>query len=238
MPELAEFVIYVVNQWFVGSFSNWQIFKTPPGFANTNNPLESFNKIIKAVFTHFVDHRLFHFIMIILEHMLPYYCSIEKKFSLYRVPHKTTVQKARNLVVEKFTMIEEGVCKYVGTVHVHTINFFLRSCSCRWFLAFGVCGHLVAACDIFDQTLEGYTKTKSFVYRPRRGRKKRDVTISAAACSLIPIINIPASAPVIESRRQDLYQVNQVLPLPAFNLDYVPAPEPVSEAASEERNKV
>ncbi len=45
-PELEAFVKYVVPQWFEGMFSNWQIFKTPPGFANTNNPMEAFNKII------------------------------------------------------------------------------------------------------------------------------------------------------------------------------------------------
>ena len=45
-PELEAFVNYVVLQWFERMFSNWQIFKTPPGFANTNNPMEAFNKII------------------------------------------------------------------------------------------------------------------------------------------------------------------------------------------------
>jgi hypothetical protein len=60
MPELADFVVYIVNQWFVGSFSLFQTGKfSRPSFENTNNPLESFNKIIKAFFTQFVDHRLF-----------------------------------------------------------------------------------------------------------------------------------------------------------------------------------
>ena len=40
IPELDDFVAYVVPQWFVGMFSNWQIFRSLPGFANTNNPLE------------------------------------------------------------------------------------------------------------------------------------------------------------------------------------------------------
>ena len=50
-PELTAFMKYVIPQWFEGTFINWQIFCSPPGFANTNNPMESFNKIIKAQFT-------------------------------------------------------------------------------------------------------------------------------------------------------------------------------------------
>ncbi len=30
IPELADFVSYVIPQWFEGTFTNWQIFLSPP----------------------------------------------------------------------------------------------------------------------------------------------------------------------------------------------------------------
>ena len=60
-PELKHFIAYVIPQWFEGTFCNWHIFKSPPGFANTNNPMESFNKIIKARFRENILYTLKHF---------------------------------------------------------------------------------------------------------------------------------------------------------------------------------
>ena len=48
---LQKFKRYFIEQWLEGSFSNWQIFNTPPGYATTQNPEESFNKQIKDHFT-------------------------------------------------------------------------------------------------------------------------------------------------------------------------------------------
>ena len=44
---LQKFKKYFIEQWLQGSFTNWQIFNTPPGYATTQNPEESFNKQIK-----------------------------------------------------------------------------------------------------------------------------------------------------------------------------------------------
>ncbi len=126
-------------------------------------------------------------------------------------------------------------CKYYGAAHVHTIDFVLKSCSCRWFLAFCVCAHLVAACDKFNQPLEGYIKTKVFVYRARRGRKRKEIEMSVAACSAMPLIPIPAANHIIiESRRDELFQLDATsLQLPGLNPDFVPecAPGSVPDSA-------
>jgi Rps23 Pro-64 3,4-dihydroxylase Tpa1-like proline 4-hydroxylase len=45
--ELSEFVIYFERQWINSKFGNWQLFKTPVGFAMTNSPIESYNNTIK-----------------------------------------------------------------------------------------------------------------------------------------------------------------------------------------------
>jgi len=93
-----------------------------------------------------------------------------------------------------------------------------------------VCGHLIAACDLFNQPLEGYTKTKVFVYRARRGRKKKEIEMSAAACSAMPVIEIPVSNAIIESNREELFQRGALsLPLPSLNPSYVPVPDVVPD---------
>ncbi|KAJ8564121.1 hypothetical protein ON010_g7226 [Phytophthora cinnamomi] len=46
-PVLAGFVQYMCAQWLFGRYSAWQIYSTPSGFASTNNPVETFNVVLK-----------------------------------------------------------------------------------------------------------------------------------------------------------------------------------------------
>ena len=87
-----------------------------------------------------------------------------------------TKDLAKKLVLDKFKMRSFNECLYSGIIHTHTINFQFKSCTCRWFMAFGVYAHLVCACDLFNQPLDGYSKPRHFVYRARRGAKKKLLT--------------------------------------------------------------
>jgi hypothetical protein len=51
---LVEFKEYFNKQWIKSSFNKWQIYHTPPGLAQTNNPVETYNSTIK---THFKTHK-------------------------------------------------------------------------------------------------------------------------------------------------------------------------------------
>lgn len=209
MPDLADFVAYVVPQWFEGTFTNWQIFKSPPGFANTNNPLESFNKMIKAQFTNYDAQPILGFIYIVMNHLIPYYSINFKEFMFYRIPHKKTIKIAKSMNVQKFKMNSVVQCSYTGSTYTHTINFRYKSCTCRWFMAFTVCSHLVSACDLFEQELSGYTKKKTFVIRAKRGAKKAPLTFTerAFASNPMPIIAVPVSAPIVDER-QSLFLID------------------------------
>jgi transposase-like protein len=46
-PSMSKFLKYFKAQWMDSIFCNWQIFQTPPGFTTTNNPIESYNAMIK-----------------------------------------------------------------------------------------------------------------------------------------------------------------------------------------------
>ena len=69
-------------------FSNLQIWRSLPGFANTNNSLESFNKIIKAQLINYDEQPIFAIIAIVINHIVPYFSINQKEFLFYRVPHK------------------------------------------------------------------------------------------------------------------------------------------------------
>ena len=86
--ELESFVKFVIPQWFEGPFVNWQVWRSPPGFVNTNNPLESFNKIIKEQFTNYNSHPILAFSNIVMVHLITFYSINEKVFLCYRIPHK------------------------------------------------------------------------------------------------------------------------------------------------------
>ena len=206
----------VIPQWFEGKFSNWQVFASPPGFASTNNPLESFNKIIKLHFTQFDSKVILAFISIVINHLIPYYSLNEKEFIFYRIPHAKTKNIAKSLNTSRFQMKNITECIYNGLNHVHTINFQYKSCTCRYFLAFAICGHLIAACDIlviFKQPLEGYSKPKVFVYRTRPGRKKNALTFTEKAFHDNPMPVIPI--PIVSGNRIDMFST-ETNNLPAY----------------------
>jgi len=211
--ELDEFVKYVIPQWFEGTFSNWQIFKSPPGFATTNNPLESFNKIIKQHFTNYDSKVILSFISVIMKNLIPFYSELEREFLFYRIPHSRTKSIANTLDIDKFQMRSITEASYTGKTHTHSINFQYKSCSCRWFLAFAICAHLIAACDIFKQPLEGYSKPRVFVYRTRSGRKKETLKFSEKAFQDSPMPVIPI--PVVECNRLNLF-TKEVNNLPSY----------------------
>lgn len=104
--------------------------------------------------------------------------------------------------------------------------------------------HLIAACDLFDQQLEGYTRKKLFVVRPRRGATKRAITFTAQAFSdnPMPIIPIPAIARV-EDQRQSLFLIdtNNMPSFPEINpnssVPTVAAIDIPAEASTEPRVK-
>ena len=108
---------------------------------------------------------LIAFIMVIIEHLIPFYSENSKEFLFYRIPHKKTVAIAHKLDELKYEMSGFIECSYKGRVHTHTINFDLKSCTCRWFWSFAVCAHLVAACDLYNRDLKGYTKPKRFYFK-------------------------------------------------------------------------
>ena len=140
----------------------------------------------------------------------------------YRIPHKITVAIAKKLDVLKYTMKGFIECSYQGRIHTHTINFEMKSCTCRWFWAFAVCAHLVAACDHYNYELKGYTKSRVFVFKKKRGRKPKNLTFTQRAFAENPMPIIPL--PISTDNRSGMYLIdtNNMPGLPTINDDIIP----------------
>lgn len=82
---MQDFTNYFKTQWLSGKFTKWQIFHTPPGFATTANPCESFNGKIKEVFTEHVKLSIISFITLALDKIIPHYCFNNREFLFYRL---------------------------------------------------------------------------------------------------------------------------------------------------------
>jgi hypothetical protein len=50
LPNSDNFALYFYQQWVVGEFKEWQIFRSSPRVATTNNSVESLNATLKKYF--------------------------------------------------------------------------------------------------------------------------------------------------------------------------------------------
>ena len=71
------------------------MFNVPPGMPNTNNPIESFNKILKLIYTNY-NVLSIHELLKTLINKLVNFLSVEpKEFKYYREPSKEMVDMAK-----------------------------------------------------------------------------------------------------------------------------------------------
>ena len=106
-------------------------------------------------------------------------------------------------------------CLYKGRTHVHTVNFNIKSCTCRWFLAFAVCAHLISAYDFYNRELKGYKTTKSFVYKKKRGRKTKALNFIEQAFMSYPMPVIPLTLDT--ELRESIFVPGHAIALPEIS---------------------
>ncbi|ETI30502.1 hypothetical protein F443_22375, partial [Phytophthora nicotianae P1569] len=103
--ELTSFAQYIDGHWLNGRFSTWQLYWTPTGFASTNNPVETFNAVVKRDYT--LRRRLK---MGALLQELSNCCrdksASERVFNLGIVPAQTLVRRVSEMIRAK--LIYEG----------------------------------------------------------------------------------------------------------------------------------
>jgi hypothetical protein len=124
---LQEFKDYFIKQWLVGDFCNWQIFNTPPGYATTQNPEESFNKQIK-VYTEFERLTVLGACQA-MHNICSDYSHNMGEFKLGRDKDNATIKLAE-CSPKDFYKVEENQYWYK---EIYQIFLEPRFCSCQFF---------------------------------------------------------------------------------------------------------
>jgi len=173
---------YITKQWLESRFNKWQIFHSPPGYANTNSNIESFNKQIK-LFTSKKKLSVFGMIDKVDE-MVQYYSIHQTTFNEF--------PKYDNNINELAYKCDKGLFKkkdYKRYMYkTWTIDRIEKTCSCRMFCKQAICPHSLAFSHIKDLNWFGnsYTaRSNEFVYKNKRGKKKGSRYKNATAALMI-----------------------------------------------------
>ncbi|POM61558.1 hypothetical protein PHPALM_29407 [Phytophthora palmivora] len=123
VPELVTFAEYFKKQWVLEgtkwldtTFSNWSVFHKPPGYATTNNLVETFNKIKKQDYTFCSLVKLVG-LMDRLKLMCRHWSSDVRPFSQITVPNRELLGLENNL--------RETRCLWSVQPHRSSILFLL-----------------------------------------------------------------------------------------------------------------
>ena len=178
-PFLKTFLNYFTKQWLDSPFCNWQLFQTPPGYAMSNCPIESYNNKIKAQFT---ERKKFNLLPVfeIFENVVKF----ESRESLkYEVPLFSKAKLSVKNEARKYTDsikklgIDNGLhqylCKDTHNVEINPECFCpdCTNCSCCFFLDAAVCIHLVGCCLLDSFDFPG-VKPKKFLSKTKSKKRK------------------------------------------------------------------
>ena len=183
---------YINYQSLTGRFNRWQIYHSPPGFANTNSNIESFNATFKRDFTKRRRQNIKETIELLAK-MVGYYSSKagRKLWLNYPKFNKKVKSLAKHLVKSQFKKLPNNKYKYLGNVNSFIINLkntkCFKDCSCNCynflnFLKHALCFHIVAFSRLFQLDLFGkkyleeereYDESHAkFVIKTKRGKRK------------------------------------------------------------------
>ncbi len=149
--DVPDFVTYFNNQWNRGDdFTNWKVFNSAPGIANTNNALESFNNLIKRNYTFHVRHPLPALLDLILDRLLfDLSMDVISKRSVYEIkrnPPPNIQNNVQDITPENYA-IRHGVAvsHYTNklTNNIYEVNVESSTCTCPSYYKHGFCKHLL-----------------------------------------------------------------------------------------------
>ncbi len=152
------------------------IYHTPPGFANTNSNIESFNATIKRDF--FMRKRLSVLgCALKLEDVIKYYSSNDIEFNRYPKFNQDIQNKASLKCIKDFEPIGKRCFRLTGSTKLwgdHIVNQETKSCSCPIYLKKGICTHSLAYSNLMNLNWFGHNysgKPTKFFTKTKRGRK-------------------------------------------------------------------
>jgi hypothetical protein len=99
-PALSDFLSYIQKEWLDGAFNTWQAYQTPLGYADTNNPLETFNKTVKSLHTNHERLRVVRLMRVLLD-AAKYHSQIMSPFLYELRLSDRFLQRARKAMRER-----------------------------------------------------------------------------------------------------------------------------------------
>ena len=143
------------------------MFHSPPGYTTTNNPIESYNKTIKAYFTNRIKVNLIPAFKIFGE-LIHFESSVDFNYKTSILVTKKEENNAKKLISSKFVKMGEHVYNYChknGTTS--TINCG-ANCTCKFYADKGKCLHLIRVALIEEKDLPGMQIHNTFSIHKRR----------------------------------------------------------------------
>jgi hypothetical protein len=172
-PSLKKFHNYFAKKWINSKFCNWTVFHSPPSYTTTNNPIESYNKTIKAFFTNRLKVNLIPAFKVFSE-LIHFESSVDFNYKTSVLVTKTEENKAKKLIASKFVKIG-NLYNYThknGTIS--TISCVDNSCSCQFYADKATCLHLVRVALIGKKDLPGMNIQITFsIYKRRKLETKK-----------------------------------------------------------------
>ena len=170
---LNEFSLYFFKEWCYHNnewsrWWRWQIFQTPAGVAKTNNPMESFNKQIKSVYTNYELYTVHQFLLIVMQKLINQFSYQPKEFCFFRAPHFDVIKKANEICNDDSCFIQNSSntfwykSRYILQVEdsLKYAGFKLISCSCIDFYTNLNCKHTIALAIFRDFKFKGFELKK------------------------------------------------------------------------------
>lgn len=183
--EYSAAMEYMEKQWLSGPFSNWQIFRNNPGYANTNSNIESFNASFKRDYTKFFKCSMYSSVNKIFECIIEYSNAAQNHF--YDSPSfdKNLKKKALSINAQCFKRMGTKSSKKVLYTGESGISYVISmddtrcykswSCNCSTFIKWALCRHVIAYSNSTRMDLYGsrYRQPENFVPKEKRGAKKK-----------------------------------------------------------------
>ena len=97
--------------WFEGEWSNWMIYCSKPGLANTNSNIESFNNVLKRDYFRSRKVPMRAALDIIIECIVCYSTTMAE-FKTMPVPRSSSTKFARQMTASNFSRYISRISRY------------------------------------------------------------------------------------------------------------------------------
>ena len=182
-PEMYEYCA----TWFVGEWSNWMIYHSKPGLANTNSNIESFNAVLKR--DYFERRKVpMRTALTKLIECIVYYSTENTEFKLIPEIKTNVLRRALGYTKDNYKCAKKNRCsvEYNGqSGSNYSLSFKNKNkyhlgygCTCQYFTKSAICSHLVGWDIIEGLGLFEIKRQQTFVTKNKRGRKKSNAVLN------------------------------------------------------------